>query len=118
MFVSLLPSLRSSLFIASYVQLLIAFATNTERISMLPHVHCHTLLNINPTGMKDGLVEKLTLIIETTNGHDIAKEVMSSISSLQRTVASHKDIKLSLSFKEALPSIDKYSPPGWDYWPM
>lgn len=68
--------------------------------------------------MKDGIIEKLTLIIETTNGN-ISKEVRKSISSLQRTVASHKDLTLSLSVKEEqLNSIDKYAPAGWDYWPM
>ena len=69
--------------------------------------------------MKDGIIEKLTLIIETTNGNDISKDVMKSISSLQRTVASHKDIKLSLSFKEEQHNtFDKYCQPGWNYWPM
>ena len=68
--------------------------------------------------MKDGIIEKLTLIIETTNGNDISKDVMKSISSLQRTVASHKDIKLSLSFPEQQNSFDKYCPPNWNYWPM
>ena len=68
--------------------------------------------------MKDGIIEKLTLTIETTKGN-ISKEVMKSISSLQRTVASHKDIRLSLSLKEEqLNSVDKYTPAGWDYWPM
>ncbi len=69
--------------------------------------------------MKDGVIEKLTLIIETTNGNDISKDVMKSISSLQRTVASHKDIKLSLSVKEEqYNTVDKYCPPNWNYWPM
>ena len=69
--------------------------------------------------MKDGITEKLTLIIETTNGNDISSDVMKSISSLQRTIASHKDIKLSLSFKEEQTNIyDEYCPPNWNYWPM
>lgn len=69
--------------------------------------------------MKDGITEKLTLIIETTNGNDISKDVMKSISSLQRTVASHKDIKLSLSIKEEqLNHFDKYCPANWNYWPI
>ena len=69
--------------------------------------------------MRNGIIEKLTLIIETTNGNDISKDVMKSISSLQRTVASHKDIKLSLSFKEEQHNdIDKYCPANWNYWPM
>lgn len=69
--------------------------------------------------MKNGIIEKLTLTIATINGNDISKDVMKSISSLQKTVASHKDIELSLSFKEEqLNSIDKYCPAGWDYWPM
>jgi hypothetical protein len=69
--------------------------------------------------MKDGNIEKLTLTIETTNGNDISKDVMKSISSLQRTVASHKDLTLSLSFKAEQPNnVDQYSPANWDYWPM
>lgn len=69
--------------------------------------------------MKDGFIEKLTLTIETTNGNDISKDVMKSISSLRRTVASHKEIKLSLSVKEEQPnSFDQYCPPNWNYWPM
>ncbi len=62
-------------------------------------------------------LKKWTLIIETTNGNDISKDVMNSISSLQRLVASHKDIKLSYK-EEQLNKFDKYSPEGWDYWPM
>ena len=69
--------------------------------------------------MKDGIIEKLTLVIETVNGNDIAKDVMKSISSLQRTVASHKEIKLSVSFNEEQHNnVDKYSPANWNYWPM
>jgi hypothetical protein len=69
--------------------------------------------------MKDSITKKLTLIIETTNGNDISKDVMMSVSSLQRTVASHKDIKLSLSFKEEQPNnFDQYCQANWDYWPM
>jgi hypothetical protein len=69
--------------------------------------------------MKDGIVEKLTLIIETTNGNDISKDVMNSISSLRRKVATHKDLKISVSVKEELQNrFDQYCPPNWDYWPM
>lgn len=70
--------------------------------------------------MKEGIIEKLTLTIATINGNDISKDVMNSISSLQKTVASHKDVKLSLSFKEeqSSNSIDPYCPAGWDYWPV
>lgn len=69
--------------------------------------------------MKDGIIEKLTLVIETTNGNDISKEIMNSISSLQRTVAAHKEIKLSLSVKEEQHNtFDPYCPAGWNYWPM
>jgi len=70
--------------------------------------------------MKAGIVDKLTLIIETTSGNDISKDVMKSIASLQRTVAAHKEMKLSLSVKEEQhSSIDNYCPAGWNnYWPM
>ena len=68
--------------------------------------------------MKDGIIEKLTLIIETTNGNDISEDVMKSISSLQTTIASHKDIKLSVREEEQLNIFDKYCPPNWNYWPM
>lgn len=67
--------------------------------------------------MKDGIIEKLTLVIETTNGNDISKEIMNSISLLQRTVAAHKEIKLSFK-EEQHNSFDPYCPPGWNYWPM
>lgn len=69
--------------------------------------------------MKAGSTEKLTLVIETTNGNDISRDVMNSISSLQKTVASHKDMKLSMSIKEEEHNrVDQYSPAGWDYWPV
>ena len=69
--------------------------------------------------MKDGIIEKLTLIIETTNGNDISNDVMQSVSSLQRTIASHKDIKFSLSLREKQHDVfDKYCQPNWNYWPM
>lgn len=67
--------------------------------------------------MKDAIIEKLTLIIETTNGNNICEDVMKSISSLQKTIASHKDIKLSFK-EEQLNVFDKYCPPNWNYWPM
>lgn len=67
--------------------------------------------------MKDGIIEKLTLIIETTNGNDISEDVMKSISSLQRTIASHKDITLSLREEDQRNTFDKYCQPNWNYWP-
>jgi hypothetical protein len=68
--------------------------------------------------MKVG-IEKLTLIIETTNGNDISKDVLKSISTLQRIVSYHNDIKLSLSFNgEKHHNLDKYCPANWNYWPI
>lgn len=68
--------------------------------------------------MKVG-IEKLTLIIETTNDNDISKDVLKSISTLQKIVSYHNDIQLSLSFNgEQHHILDKYSPANWNYWPI
>lgn len=70
--------------------------------------------------MKNNLVKKLTIIIESTNYKNISGDVMQTIYDLQQAVAPNPELKLSLitvnENNKSEVNADVVSPANWDYW--
>lgn len=69
------------------------------------------------TIMKDTLIKKLTIIIESTNYKSISSEVMKKIDLLEKSITADKELKLSYARIENK-HADYVSPENWDYWPV
>lgn len=74
--------------------------------------------------MKDILLPKLIIVIESTNCKNISNEVMNSIYALEQLITSNKELKLSFARneneikKEIMNNPEYVSPENWNYWPV
>lgn len=71
--------------------------------------------------MKDTLVKKLTIIIESTKYKSLSSEMIKAIDALEKSIASHNELILSYALTQHADEIknkntDYISPANWDYW--
>lgn len=69
--------------------------------------------------MKNSIINKLTIIIESVNYKSISEEVMKSIQAFEKSITTNNEIKLSYTENDTSSYIknERLSPESWgEYW--
>ncbi|MFN8415421.1 MAG: hypothetical protein U0U66_03715 [Cytophagaceae bacterium] len=67
--------------------------------------------------MKNNIINKLTIIIESANYKKISDEVMKAVHAFEKSITSNKEIKLSFTHPQDALTKDQLSPESWgEYW--